>query len=306
MLTIFSTPKPFEGHSNVIQRNAIKSWTLLHPEVEVILFGDEEGTAEACRDLAIHHEPHVIRNEHGTKYLNYIFDRASQIARHKILCYANCDIVLMSDLRVAAEKVRIQVKEFLMVGRRWDTDITERIEFESGDWEKRVRKLAQQGRGAQIPAFVDYFYFHKGLYREIPPLVVGRNYWDHWLVWKALDTPVPVIDCSRTVMAVHQNHDYGYSPGGSTGTHGDELAMRNKSLGGNGEQLRSTRNATHITTRAGKVREFPYYEKWISLMELGTRQGLLEHSFWLRKRLGLRKQTLEKAKQLLGASGEKR
>src|SRR5437773_1932544 len=67
MLTIFSTPKPFEGHSNVIQRNAIKSWTLLHPEVEVILFGDEEGTAEACRDLAIHHEPQVIRNEYGTK-----------------------------------------------------------------------------------------------------------------------------------------------------------------------------------------------------------------------------------------------
>ena len=139
MLTIFSTPKPFEGHSNVIQRNAIKSWTLLHPEVEVILFGDEEGTAEACRDLAIRHEPHVIRNEHGTKYLNYIFDRANQIARHNILCYANCDIMLTSDLRAAVEVTSKTYNEFLMMGRRWDTNITEPWDFNQREI-NRLRK----------------------------------------------------------------------------------------------------------------------------------------------------------------------
>ena len=83
MLTIFSTPKPFVGHIGIIQRNAIKSWTLLHPDVKVILFGDDEGAAQACRDLGIRHEPNVRRNEHGTKYLNYIFDRAYEISRHK-------------------------------------------------------------------------------------------------------------------------------------------------------------------------------------------------------------------------------
>ena len=57
MLTIFSTPKPFVGHIGIIQRNAIKSWTLLHPDVEVILFGDDEGAAQACQDLGIRHEP---------------------------------------------------------------------------------------------------------------------------------------------------------------------------------------------------------------------------------------------------------
>ncbi len=81
MLTVFSTPKPFHGHSGIIQRNALKSWTLLHPDVEVILFGDEDGAAETCRDLGIRHEPQVRRNENGTKYLNYIFDRAREISR---------------------------------------------------------------------------------------------------------------------------------------------------------------------------------------------------------------------------------
>ena len=62
MLTLFSTPKPFRGHIGVIQRNALKSWTLLHPDVEIILFGDDEGTADICRELGLQHEPHVERS----------------------------------------------------------------------------------------------------------------------------------------------------------------------------------------------------------------------------------------------------
>ena len=45
MLTLFSTCKPFHGHNGVIQRNALKSWRLLHPDIEIILFGDDEGVA---------------------------------------------------------------------------------------------------------------------------------------------------------------------------------------------------------------------------------------------------------------------
>ncbi len=31
MITIFAIPKPFKGHIDVIQRNAIQSWTKLSP-----------------------------------------------------------------------------------------------------------------------------------------------------------------------------------------------------------------------------------------------------------------------------------
>ena len=34
MLTLFTTAKPFKGHSAIIQRNALKSWTLLDPDIE--------------------------------------------------------------------------------------------------------------------------------------------------------------------------------------------------------------------------------------------------------------------------------
>jgi hypothetical protein len=41
MPTLFTTAKPFEEHSGVIQRNALKNWKQRHSDVEVILFGDD-------------------------------------------------------------------------------------------------------------------------------------------------------------------------------------------------------------------------------------------------------------------------
>lgn len=70
MLTFFTTAKPFEGHSGVIQRNALKSWKLLHPDIEVILFGDDAGSAEIANGLGLRHEPFVERNSFGTKRLS--------------------------------------------------------------------------------------------------------------------------------------------------------------------------------------------------------------------------------------------
>src|SRR5579863_2067444 len=73
MLTMFTTPKPFRGHIGVIQRNALKSWTLLHPDLEVILFGDDEGAAVVAGEFGLRHEPHVERNEFGTNRLDSMF-----------------------------------------------------------------------------------------------------------------------------------------------------------------------------------------------------------------------------------------
>jgi hypothetical protein len=61
MLTFFATAKPFLGHSGIIQRNTLQSWKHLAPDVEVILFGDDEGAHEVCAELGLRHEPRVER-----------------------------------------------------------------------------------------------------------------------------------------------------------------------------------------------------------------------------------------------------
>ena len=112
MLTFFTTAKPFLGQSGIIQRNAIKSWTLTHPGVEVILFGDDQGAADVAREFGIRHEPHVERSKQGSKRLHYMFSTARAIARHEVLCYINCDIILMDDFVSALDRIRERTRNF--------------------------------------------------------------------------------------------------------------------------------------------------------------------------------------------------
>lgn len=232
MLTVFSTAKPFHGHSNIIQRNALKSWTLLHPDVEVILFGNEEGAADICRDLSIRHEPTVRRNENGTKYLSYIFDRAHELSRHHILCYANCDIMFGRDFRAALELTCRTSPQFLMIGRRWDTDITEPWDFSFPDWDEQLQSMARRKGKQNGPSWTDYFCFSRNLfYQKMPPFLIGRNGWDPWLIWFARNRRVRLIDASQTIVAVHQNHDYAYLRTGTAAKHSQAEASYNWSLG---------------------------------------------------------------------------
>jgi hypothetical protein len=294
MLTFFTTAKPFRGHSAVIQRNALKSWTLLHPDVEVILFGDEEGAAETARELGIRHEPRVERNARGTKYLRSFFDSAQQIARHDLLCYVNCDILLLSDFRLAVERVRSWRKDFLLIGRRWDTEIAAPVDFSRPDWEADVRARALQANSQRPPQWIDYFVFSKGLYlSRIPPFVVGRPGWDNWLVWYARASGVPVVDVSRVVIAVHQNHDYAYHPEGAAGVWQGDEAQQNYALLGGDRHFRTIENATHRLLPGGLRKNYRHY------LSLGRRRGaalayqvwfsLLEATRPVRHRLGLGK-----------------
>lgn len=260
MLTLFTTGKPFRGHSSVIQRNALKSWTFLHPNVEIILFGDEEGAAETARALGIRHEPHVECNEHGRPLVNFLFDKAREIAHHDILCYSNCDIILLSDFCRALEQVKPSHPQFLMVGRRWDTNITEPIDFTRSDWAEQTRQLALLTNEQRSGAWIDYFAFPRGLYYErIPPLAIGRVHWDNWLVWKAARQGATVVDISDTVVAVHQNHDYGYHPQGQAGVWASEEAWHNFRLVGSCWHLKTIEDADLRLTDHGIV---PIHVPW--------------------------------------------
>ncbi len=294
MLTFFTTAKSFEGHSEIIQRNALQSWKLLHPDVEVILFGNEPGAAEICRELGLRHEPHVERHESGLKYLGYMFSRAQNIARHSHLCYSNCDMIFMNDFRIGFEKVSAARSAFLLVGSRWDTDVTTRLDFSSPSWRQELSRFATTSGLKQMHTFIDFFVFPKGFYDHIPRLVVGRWYWDQWLVWNALAKPAPVIDGTDCFVAVHQNHGYGYHPQGQKGTGEDALAMQNMAVAGNGRNLRTLLDANYKLTNTGVIRRVNFRRQIHDLRTALTWQSALQKSFAIRNRLGLRKEPLKK------------
>jgi hypothetical protein len=271
MLTLFTTAKPFLGHSAIIQRNALKSWTLLHPNVEVILFGDDAGAAEVARELRLRYEPYVARSEYGSKRLDYMFSTARAIARHEILCYVNCDIILMDDFLRALKSVRERHSNFLMVGRRWDIEMPETLDFLQASWRSRLKGVALMRGVQRSEEWIDYFAFNKGLYgASVPPLVVGRVHWDQWLVWKALQSKAAVIDASRSVIAVHQNHDYSYHPNGRAGVwHGIE-ADENYRLAGHGGHLRRISDAMEVLNARG-IRSNAIRRQWSAARRTANR-----------------------------------
>jgi hypothetical protein len=308
MLTLFTTAKPFRGHNAIIQRNALQSWTRLHPAVEVIIFGDDEGVEEVCAEFGFRYVPQVERTEFGAIRLDDMFLKAQSLARHDFLCYSNCDIILTQDFVRGLEQARAAHAEFLMIGRRWDTDITELIDFSNMNWAEETWRKALAADRCRDDWWIDYFVFTRGLYgADLPPFAIGRTGWDQWLVWKVIDSKKPVIDASRVIIAIHQNHDYSHHPKGKQGIWLGEDARRNWELVGYGpNRLRSIADATHVVTPLGltgnprrhwmaarhvavRCRHFLLYRAWLPFWHfllrmtrplrhaLGFRAGAMRH-----------------------------
>jgi hypothetical protein len=253
MLTFFTTAKPFRGHDGIIQRNALKSWKLLDSDVEVILFGEDEGAAQVCSELGLVHHPHVEQHAAGRNYLDYMFAQASQMARHEYLCYCNCDIVLMDDFLRAFERARAWRQKFLFVAQRWDTDITEPIDFRDGQWSDKLRQLALTSGFQQGEYWIDLFLFRKGHYLNMPRLIVGHCYWDTWMIWSALRSGIPVLDGTSFVMPIHQNHGYNPAFGRAKGSPNDVLSLYNLELIGGLKKVRHIKSSTHRLSRSGGI-----------------------------------------------------
>jgi len=206
MLTIFALPKPFRGHFNLIQRNAIASWARLAGEPEIILFGDEEGTAEAARDLGVLHVPDVPADEFNTPLMSGVYERGYSLAKSSMICYINSDIMLLGDFLGAIRQVKAWREEFLMTGRRLNVDLDEPEAYRTAESETRLRELVlKQNQPTQIGA-MDYFVFPRALFPTFPAFTPGAGYWDNWMVGNTLAKGIPVVDASEVVFAVHQNH----------------------------------------------------------------------------------------------------
>jgi hypothetical protein len=258
VLTLFTAPKPFRGHIGIIQRNAILSWLKLRPSCEVILFGDEEGTAELAAKFGVRHVPDFNRNEYGTPLLDRVFETAQELASNELMVYINADIILLNDIFKAVSL--IQLNKFLMIGQRWDLDIKELLDFDNPDWEARLRDMIREYGILHPPSGVDYYLFPKGLFGKIPPFAIGRTAYDNWFIYKIRSLGIPVIDATRLVTNIHQNHERTYASVGLQGPQGEKDLTkgveheRNIELAGGSSHLFSLQDANWILTPQGLKR----------------------------------------------------
>jgi hypothetical protein len=229
MITFFSSAKPFRDRTAIQQRNAINSWLRLGPEVEVMLFGTDEGVAEICAEHQLVAVPDVACTEFGTPLLSDIYDRAQKYGKFPLLCYINADIILLEDFAVAAKMLAKRQSPFVMTGRRIDVDFCDELNFET-NWRAEVRSAAAERGVPGATVCLDYFLFSRGAISAMPCFAIGRPAWDNWLIMDVRRRGVDLIDASGMVDPIHQNHDYGHVPlAKGTNWEGPE-ADRNRNL----------------------------------------------------------------------------
>jgi UDPglucose 6-dehydrogenase len=272
LLTIVALPRPFRGHYGVIQRNAILNWTRLRPKPEIILFGNEEGTADIARVLGLRHAPAVDSNEHGTPLLSDLFEKAQALARSNVLCFVNADIMFLGGFMEAVQQVAAWRDRFLMVGRRKSVDLDQPELYVSAEQEDRLRALVERQNQPVPPGATDYFVFRRGQFVHLPKFAVGRGYWDNWVLWETLSSKIPIVDASSVVLSIHQNHEY------APGQIESPESRRNFELAGNHKTVMGAAT-THRLTHEGIVSNF-----WRrSLNRLLSKTRPLRHALGIRR-----------------------
>ena len=215
-IAIFTSLKPDDGRAGEVQRRALANW----------------------RDVFM---PSVIVEFDGPLIP---FGKMVEMVEHdsdaEILMYANADILF----------ARRQIGE---IWRRWGTRLPEILEGGFVLTGQRIDILEDGSKRLHRPTGMDYFIFKRGMFRDLPKVVMGRAYCDSALVAYCLRMNIPVVDASYAIRVEHQFHDYEHIAGGRKAVWEGDEAMANK----RDNQLRNfgpnVLDATHTLLPDGRV-----------------------------------------------------
>jgi len=215
MLTIFCSPKPFKNEAEWNQRNALRSWKAIHPEVEIFIFGSPTGAAEAAAEVDAALVPEIESSPSGAPSFNAMEKYVSRHGRHDLQLYVNCDILLNATMAIAMKACLHRFGKFMMVGERLDLVRGVSVDVRNPGWLDSLTPIVRDGQlVSHGPTGVDYFGFPRGLWADLPLVYMGRSLCDQALLHYCLKKHLPLIDASQSVVAVHQFHDYSHVQGG--------------------------------------------------------------------------------------------
>lgn len=181
----------------------------------MVLCGRESGIEEAAGRHNCVHLPHVATSASGIPILSEVLRLARLQFPADVYVYVNADIILLDDFAPALQKLWQQQLPFLGTARRMNVELTEALDF-SGPWIEEVGRLVDD-RAVFTPLWCaggDVLAFTNQLLRDVPPFIVGRWHWDHWMMHRALEERAALVDLSPSVRVVHQEHHYEHIVGG--------------------------------------------------------------------------------------------
>ena len=264
----------------------------MRPRPEIYLFGEEEGVAEIATELCVNHLSDVARNEFGTPMLDALLHRARSFVRTPLVCYVNSDIILLGEFLDAVSRIQEEFPRFLAVAHRLNVELTETLDFETDGEAKLRREILPAGIPGN-PTAIDVFVFPPAVYQQVPPLAIGRAWFDQWLIKEARRQLIPVVDLTKLARAIHQNHEYGHIAGGQKAAYWGEEARRSLAIYGGVPHAFTLLDSTHELLPGGSIcrvhlrRERAAVQRWLW-------NTIINPTAELRAKLGLKRKTLQK------------
>ncbi|GAB1597535.1 uncharacterized protein LOC115214179, partial [Argonauta hians] len=127
--------------------------------------------------------------------------------------YANSDILfddsLIKTLKAIKESIPTNTP-ILIIGQRTNVNVTSLGHIEYPNLISKIAKTGELMKGIAIDYFITNRHFPWNLVLD---LVIGRIYYDNWLVHFSIEQNVTVIDATNTLLAVHQTTSDGNNAG---------------------------------------------------------------------------------------------
>lgn len=248
MLTIFTTHKPLNVASNQIAFcNAVRSWRRIAPTPQILVFGSERAIVNDEDATLVEVANPATPNGHP--YFNDFIRQSEQLATNDILMYCTDHLVLTYDLADTISLLDARFRgPFVAIGRRWDVTLDSYIDFGRATWADDIRQFALKRGKYQSVGAKDYLIFRRPFpIPTIPPFIVGYPWYDTWAVVACQRAGIPVIDVSRTVFAIHQNH--AFREGTIVDRENTPQTAHNATLASGMANQGHTTSAAWITTR---------------------------------------------------------
>ena len=134
-------------------------------------------------------------------------------------------------------------------GKRWGQGYVAMLNDGTGqfteNWQNCLRSTVHGQGQLHRPAGSDFFLFPRSCYEDVPGFSIGRAGWDNWMVYKARREGWAVIDCTLSMMIVHQNHDSSLLPDGKPHYEHPETNENIRLAGGQANIRYTILDATH-------------------------------------------------------------
>ena len=177
--------------------NAFKTWQKLG--IDVALLGPDD---RELRDLLETYDIQWIEEESKLPTLDGLLRKCRELCTAEYIGYIHCDLMISPQFLQTFEFLCRQWHDFYMVGRHWDWLDAHAVPI-AEDFSSIMTTEGRRGSW-HGQSGMDYFVFRAAHLDnlDIPPFLVPRGHWQHWLTGLARTWGLPLIDTTMTNLVI--------------------------------------------------------------------------------------------------------